>query len=366
MSFVPFGFAKLTLGSALGARWPLNASGIAGIAPSVFLAPETLLAAADARHAGPALDLVREQLGARYDVAPANIRTAAGASGGVHLALAAIATLADDGAPIAVERPGYPVFDSLASLLGRDVIDVPRPAAYGSAIDLDAADDAFTRGACVLCVTDLHNPTGASVATSDLAALDEIAARHGAWVLVDEIYRDFLPGRVGTAWRPRSRIVTTSSLTKCYGLGPLRAGWIFGDGAVLARCDELAEVTAGPPNAAWAHLFASVLPHATRLLDRGRRIAADARPVIDGWIDTQAHVSWTPPAAGITGFLQIDGLKRSARFAESLRRELDVQVIAGSEFGDDAGVRVSFGLAPAELASALDVLALGIGALRLV
>jgi aspartate/methionine/tyrosine aminotransferase len=364
VTFEPSAFSAFTLGRALGARWPLQQSGVAAVRPSEFLAPETIATAADALHAGAATDLVREQIGARYDVPPANVLPARGTTGGLHLAIAAITTLAEDDAPVAVERPGYPVFGSIASLAGRDVVDVPRPAAYDGAVDLDAADEAFRRGACVLCLSDLHNPTGVALAATDLAALDEIAARHGAWVLVDEIYRDFLPGRPGTAWRAGSRIVATSSFTKTCGLGALRTGWIVAAEPILRRAAEIDAVTSGPTSAPWAHFFAAVLPHASHLTDRGRRIAAAGRPVIDAWIETQAHVSWTPPAAGVSGFLRIEGLRRTSRFAEALRRELDVQVIAGDEFGDDSGIRVGFGLPPAELASALDVLALGIGALR--
>ena len=68
--------------------------------------------------------------------------------------------------------------------------------------------------------------TGRSLATRDLDALRDLAARHDARVIVDEVYRDFLPGPVGTAYRADSpHVLTAASLTKVYGLGALRAGY---------------------------------------------------------------------------------------------------------------------------------------------
>jgi aspartate/methionine/tyrosine aminotransferase len=59
----------------------------------------------------------------------------------------------------------------------------------------------------------------------------------------------------------------------------------------------------------------------------------------------------------------VDGLTDSLRFARRLRRELDVQVIPGAFFGVEGTLRLSFGLSPAALQQALDVLTLGLGAL---
>jgi aspartate/methionine/tyrosine aminotransferase len=241
---------------------------------------------------------------------------------------------------------------------------VARLAAAGYAFDLDAVERAFRGGARVLCVADLNNPTGTTIGAEQMSALGEIARRHDGWIVVNEVYRDFLPGAVGTAYRPGGRFVCLSSLTKCYGLGGLRAGWVIADPEIVARADDLAEIAGGAPPTATLHLASRALARGDELLTRGRAFAAVGRPLMDEWMAATPNVSWVPPAAGISGLVRVDGVADSIGFAERLREELDVQVSPGAYFGAEGHVRVSFGLPPKDLAAALCVFGMGIPALR--
>jgi aspartate/methionine/tyrosine aminotransferase len=357
-----------------GARFSLAPSGAPQVALEDVLGPAgTEELAARVRSAGrpdgspaerAAAAAWRAWIAARYGVPEDHVQPAFGTSGGVHLALTALLTLeGTEPSPVAVERPAYGVFRAVTTLNGRDTIDVSRREDHGWAVDLDAADAAFSQGAIALCLTDLHNPTGARLREADLGALEEMAARYGAWVLVDEVYRDLVPGPVGTAYRPGGRIVVTNSLTKACGLGQERLGWILGPPHVVARAARIEEVVVGMPPAAWVHTAAAVAPHADRLVATARERAAASRAVVDRWIATTPGVSWVPPAAGFCGLLTIDGLRDSAAFSRRLREELDCQVVPGTWFGTDGAVRIGYSGAPDEVAAALDVLALGIGAL---
>lgn len=351
-------FAKREMG---GARFPLCLSGV----PTVQPFAEAELARLGASHdLPPALAAWREAIAARYRVPAAHAWPAYGASGAVHLALSALVAHEPERRPVAVEAPAYGVFETVAELLGCEVRRVPRSEDSGWSLDLDAVDTAFSRGAGVFCVTDLHNPTGARLSAAEVAALDEIASRHRAWVVVDEVYRDFLDGPVATAYRPGGRLVVTSSFTKCYGAGPLRAGWVLAEPEVIERVESVEEAVCGVPPGPWLATLAAVVPHAGALLERGRALAAAARPVVDAWIASTPDVSWTPPVAGITGLVRVEGLRDSLRFARALRSELGVQVVPGAFFGAEGTIRISFGLPPRELQAALDVLALGIPPLR--
>ena len=181
---------------------------------------------------------------------------------------------------------------------------------------------------------------------------------------MNEIYRDFLPGPAATSYVPGGRLICVSSLTKCYGLGGLRAGWMFADPEIVERADDLADIVVGSPPTVTLHLAAAALARGDALLERGRAFAAAGRPIMDEWMASTPNVSWVPPAAGITGLVRVDGVTDSIGFAARLREELDVQVVPGAFFGAEGHVRVSFGLPPKELAAALCVLGMGIPALR--
>ena len=361
--FEPFDYLHFAKTRMPGARFPLCVSGVPSVAP--LFDAETFRRSFETGDLGSPLARWRSEMAARFGVPGEHTYPTLGASGAVFVALSALAAYGADGRPpVAVEHPAYAVFRTVATLLGHPATEVPRLAESGYGIDLDAVDAAFERGARVFCTTDLHNPTGVALSRAEVEALDEIAARHDAWVLLDEAYREFLPGPVETAYRPGGRIVVTGSFTKVHGLGPMRAGWIFAPPEILARAERVEEAACGVPPSPWLELLAASVAQADALRDRGRALAAAGRAVMDAWLAETPLVTWTPPAAGITGLVRVEGLRDSFAFSQRLRAELDVQVVPGAFFGAEGAIRVSFGLPPETLRPALDVLALGIPPLR--
>jgi aspartate/methionine/tyrosine aminotransferase len=306
---------------------------------------------------------VRELLAARYGVPLAHIATAQGTSGAVFAAIAALSTLHPERRTLLIETPGYDIFGSVGRLLGLDVRTFERPRAERWRIEDAHLAARVHDGVLAICATDLHNPTGMRLDDDGLLALTSAAERVGAWVLLDEVYRDFLPGAVGTVYRDGRRIVTTSSLTKCYGVAGPRCGWIFAPPDVVERLDMVSEITCGVLPSTSHGPAVRGLELADASIARARRTAARALPVIDAWVERTPGVSWTPPDGGHTGLVFVDGLSDSTALSRRLRVELDVQVVPGAYFGCEGSLRVSFGLPPAQLQQALDVLALGLGAL---
>ena len=359
-AFAPFDYLHYAKTQFGGARHTLALSGVADVSVADIAPPGAREAVVESAGLAPALADWRARISARYGVPEAHAMPATGTSGTVFLALAALDSVLPRDATVAIEHPAYGVFESAARMLRRGVVRVVRRAEDRYAVDLSAVEDAFKSGARVFCLTDLHNPTGIAVEDSAVVGLRELAQRHGAWVLLDEVYRDFRDGPAATAYRPGSRIITMSSLTKCYGLGGLRAGWLFAPPEVLERAELVEEILYGVLPAPTTRLAAQALDRADALLERGRAAAAAGRPVIDAWMASTPRVSWVAPDAGITGLVRIDGLTDSMAFAARLREELDLQVVPGAFFGAEGHVRLSFGLPPKTVAAALDVLALGI------
>ena len=359
-AFAAFDYLHFAKTRFAGARHTLALSGVPDVTVADVAEEGAREAVVESAALGPALQDWRTRIAARYGVPKDHAMPAMGTSGTVYLALAALDALLPRDATVAVEHPAYGVFESSARLLRRNVVRVARRAEDRYAVDLGAVEDAFRGGARVFCLTDLHNPTGIALAYAAVEGLRALARRYDGWIVLDEVYRDFRGGPVATAYRPGERVITMSSLTKCYGLGGLRAGWLFAPPAVLARADLIEEILYGVPPSTTMRLAAQALERADALLARGRAAAAAGRPVIDAWIASTPRVSWVAPDAGITGLVRIEGLTDSLAFAERVREELDLQIVPGAFFGAEGHVRLSFGLPPRTVAAALDVLALGI------
>lgn len=363
--FLPFHylqFAKRELGSA---RFPLGLSGVLDRTLADLrehgLREDAVIAGY--AEAGQAYEGRLRGLAERYGVPQGHVAPALGTSGAIFMALAALSSLEDGPRRVVIETPAYGAFEAAARILGLEVQRFPRRREEGYGLDLAALDAAMAGPPAIACVTDLHNPSGAALTAGELDALHAVAQRHGGWVLLDEVYRDFLPGPVATGYRAGGRVVTCSSLTKCYGVSGARLGWILAPPRVVDRITALVEITQGAEPAPTVALLDAAVAIARPLLEEGRRIAARGRRVMDAWIEGEPRASWVPPAAGLTGLVHLEGLTDSMAFARDLRRELDVQVVPGAFFDAEGAVRVSFGLPPALLQQALDTFSLGLGAL---
>jgi hypothetical protein len=269
------------------------------------------------------------------------------------------------GAPVAVEDPVYENMPALVDLLGAGLIHLPRRPESGYRVEPGLVEAALAAGARLIILTDLHNPTGVHLRDDDLEAIRALAARHGARILLDEVYRDFLPGRPGTAYRPDDpTVVVTSSLTKVYGLGSLRAGWVLCPPALRTRIAEVVDyLTVLPPAAAatgaemaWADIDARQ--------DRARAATLPGREVFARWVESRPDVDCVLPDAGVTAFPRLRDITDTTALCEWLRTERETALVPGCFFGDPTRVRLSAGAPPDVLEPGLRRLEEAIGRFR--
>ena len=112
--------------------------------------------------------------------------------------------------------------------LGARVRRFERRFEDGYRLDVDGLLERLTPGTRLILLTNLHNPSGVRAGQDELRTLAERAGERGVWLVVDEVYLEFLPpGEDRTAFNLAPNVVTLSSLTKVFGLGGLRRGWIL-------------------------------------------------------------------------------------------------------------------------------------------
>src|SRR5207253_5850614 len=184
---------------------------------------------------------LREAIARRYRVGvDAVFPMSGGTSFANWLACAAALDGCGRAAEVIVERPTYEPLLRIPEALGHRVRRLDRLFAGRYGIDLDRFRSLITNRTRLAIVTNLHNPSGVEIPRETLRAMAAALARVGAYLLVDEVY---LESTFGT--RPTScvhagpNVLTTNSLTKAYGLDGLRAGWILGPPALVARAGRI-------------------------------------------------------------------------------------------------------------------------------
>ena len=297
----------------------------------------------------------------RHGLAPEQVHPSAGTS---HANFAACLGLARGGR-MAVEQPAYEALPGIAAAIGATLTRFERDADNGWCLDAPSLR-AAAKGADLIVVSDLHNPTGKRLTEQDFALLQEIADAEDARVLVDEVYAAFdIERTIATAALRDPRFLATNSTTKVWGFGDLRAGWILGPVADIERIaawDDLVN-----PMLVGSSLLAAagVLRSDAAYLDSVRTRANARRDEVDAWVAGTPGVSWIRPDGGITGLLRIgDGAEtdQGDRLAHAASHQ-GVRIVPGSFFQRPAWARLSFDVAPDELAQALAALAQTLGGL---
>jgi len=334
---------------AAGATIPLDSSG----APPPYRERWWKeLEAEDSNDEAEAEELLRDALADHYGVERERIALAAGAQQADFLFF--LTALRPNGVA-AVENPTFMPLRRMAEMVGRTVT-VRRDPDRDFTLVREDLEEAWHRGATVVALTNLHNPSAAQLDDEELAAIVEDADRHGATVLVDEVYREMSYGMpAAPAFRLGDNAVSVSSVTKLNGLRGLRIGWLIGPEAAAAEV-EMARMYSSyrlpPRNLA---LAAAAVRRQAWFRDRALRKARQNLPVVYEWLQGEERISCPMPDGALMALLQLPPGVDDLEFSERLL-ERGVAVGPGRYFGAPGHIRVTFSCSPRQLAEGLQTI----------
>lgn len=171
----------------------------------------------------------------RWNVAANEVHLVADVVTGITEVLR-VATRPGDG--VVIDTPVYHPFASCIAVTGRTVVETPlrRGGAGGFALDLEAIERAYARGARAHLLCSPHNPAGIVYPRADLERLADLADHHGVLVISDEIHAPLtLPGAahhpfptVSEAAARRALVLTSAS--KTWNIAGLKAAVMVATG----------------------------------------------------------------------------------------------------------------------------------------
>jgi N-succinyldiaminopimelate aminotransferase len=160
--------------------------------------------------------------------------------GATEAIAAAVFGLVEPGSEVLLIEPFYDSYSPVLAIAGAHRVAVPLvPDGDGFALDTDALRSALTSRTRALIINSPHNPTGAVLSATELAAIAEIAVAADLLVITDEVYehlvfdgRRHLPlaGFAGMA----DRTITISSAAKMFNCTGWKIGWACGPADLIA------------------------------------------------------------------------------------------------------------------------------------
>lgn len=216
--------------------------------------------------------------------------------------------ITDPGGTIVVSSPVYNAFFDFLAMLGRQVLDAPLTPE--GRLDPEALDRAFGeaitdggRTAYLLC--NPQNPTGTVHTRAELESLAEIANRHGAVVIADEIHAPIVHEGTFTPYLTVAggeRGVCLTSASKAWNLAGLKAALIIRGAEAIVELDlpevhthgashlgQIAGISAWTDGRAWLAQVTDEIAHNGALLGR---LLAEHAPQIGYAAPAATYLAW--------------------------------------------------------------------------
>jgi hypothetical protein len=285
-----------------------------------------------------------ESIAAHYGVTPDRIITATGCSGANFIAVAALVGAGDH---VLVEQPSYDPLIGACLLMGARVERFARRFEDRWQFDVDDVRNRITTATKLVIVTSPHNPSGVAIERERLEALGQAAARVGAFVLVDEVYLDAANGiaqsteRGAAAATLNGPFLSTSSLTKSYGLAGLRCGWIVCPPGLDQRFRRTRDVVDNAASAPADRLAALAFTHLPALADRARRILGSNTERARAFFAAHPELEIAAPPGTSVVFPRLAGVSDADPFAAHVLDQFGVALAPGRFFDAPGHFRIS-------------------------
>jgi aspartate/methionine/tyrosine aminotransferase len=257
----------------------------------------------------------------------------------------ALTALVGPGDEVLVERPTYDPLLAILDHLGAKVSHFERRADRAFRLGLGELERRITPKIQLVVLCNLHNPSSAFTDDDTLKKVGEMAGAVGARVLVDEVYLETLFDHFWrSAFHLGTNFVTTSSLSKAYGLSGLRCGWILAQPELVQRMWQVVDFTYGSPAHPAECIAVLALDHLNRVRDRARGLLETNRGLVNAFLSAHPQLDCPPSQFGTTVFPRLkNGV--AAEFVASLRERFQVSVVPGEFFEHPQHFRLGFSVA---------------------
>jgi aspartate/methionine/tyrosine aminotransferase len=277
-----------------------------------------------------------EEVARLYRVEPENVVVTAGGTEAIFMVYSVFGA----GGRLLVPLPNYPAMFTVPRSLGMKIQDLSGHKPDGAMLGL----------------TDPNNPSGLSLGAGAVDDLVRSSSRGGGTVYINETYKEFLfSGEPGTYFDGSGGIITSGTMTKFFGLGRLRVGWVLADDRKARQLHYAKWAVSGHDSEYSLWIATQVLRKRAAFVERARQIYANNSRLVRKFLDETKGVS---AELGVAPFCLVRYEKGPASIALA-RRALEsagVLVSPGDFFGSPRTFRLCFTAAEGTVRKGLEAL----------
>ncbi len=288
----------------------------------------------------------------RYQVHEDNVMLAVGTSHALFMVCALFLNAGDE---VLVEKPAYEPLWAVAQAFGGRIVRLDRVYERGYAFNLDALEKHLSDNVKFVLLTNLHNPSGVSLSPSTLKDMAGIAKERGVFMVVDEVYLEFLEGEAGqTSFHLADNIIVISSLTKVFGLAGLRCGWILAPPEIVAKMKIFLDYSLVEGVFIGELISSKMFDRLASIKLRNKERILQNTNLIKRFIKGESGLSWIEPSGGIICFPRVESGLSGDELARILRKDFDTVLVPGGLFESPQHFRLGMDVESSVLAEVLE------------
>jgi aspartate aminotransferase len=302
-------------------------------------------------------------------IKPTQVVVSNGAKHSLHNVFTAVLNEGDE---VIVPTPYWVSYAELIKLAGARPVLVQTRLEDDFKLRPEALRQAITPRTRMLLLCSPSNPTGVVYSAAELAALADIAIESDLAVVSDEIYDQLVfDGRRSASFptlRPglAERTVVVAGVSKTYSMTGWRIGWTICPEPLAKAIGNLQSQETSNPCSVSQHAAIAALTGPQECVAEMRAAFQKRRDLVAGRLAAMPGVRLPDIGGAFYAFFDIGpalersrsrGIGTSLQWCEALLEQEHVALVAGSAFGAEGHVRMSFAAAEEKLAAGLDRIA---------
>ena len=305
-------------------------------------------------------------------VTPAQVVVSNGAKHSLHNVFTA---LLDEGDEVIVPTPYWVSYAELIKLSGAKPVLVPTRIEDDFKLRPEALRAALTPATRMLLLCTPSNPTGVVYSADELRQLADVAIEADLAVVSDEIYDQLVfDGRSAVSFptlRPglEHRTVVVAGVSKTYSMTGWRIGWTICPEPLSKAIGNLQSQETSNPCSVSQHAALAALTGPQECVAEMCRAFQRRRDLVASRLTAMPGIRLPAIGGAFYAFFDIaehlrrgrDGVTTSMQWCEALLEKEHVALVAGSAFGAEGHVRMSFAASEEKLNQGLDRIARFLG-----
>ncbi len=292
-------------------------------------------------------------------------------NGGKQAVYQACATILDPGDELLVPTPYWTTYPEAIALAGGVPIEVFAGADQDYKVTVNQLEAARTPKTKALLFVSPSNPTGAVMNREETKAIGEWAAKHGLWVIADEIYQnlvyeegvDHAVSIIEAVPALADRCILVNGVAKTYAMTGWRLGWMVGPKPAMSAAANLqSHLSSNVSNISQLAALAALTGDQSAARTMRDAFNTRRRVIVDG-LNAIEGINCPEPMGAFYVYPDVSGLlgkewagrraNTSLELADMILDECEVAVVPGEAFGPSGYLRFSYALGDADLAEGI-------------